>query len=600
MEDGLLGNVSIVGMFGAEVILVLFSWFFIFYSMKAFLESRSKEFAILLHLGMEKYQLNKLIFLETMLLGIISIIIGMIFGYAFSKFFFMIVREILMLEELPLYFSWEPFLLTMGVYLSAFIVIAILSARFMPEHKLIDLMNGYKGVELQKSYSKRNALLGIIFIILSYFLAIVTTKIHMFSMTMIVPILITFGTYYFFSDTTQYIVDLMKKRKKHYWKKTTLLSLAEQSTIMRNNGKMFFVVTMVTSLAFLCVGLLATLSSYTSQYDKLNPLGLIYKGHTDNPYEFEHITSIMSELEEKGLSYHLTRFEVKKQTSSYTKFEVEVFKESDINRLLFSYGYPMVRLAPGEGMFIPYSEDSIEQLAEVKVDTILLENNIPITIDEVYPELIFPGSIVSLNSIIISDEDFKLLKKPYSGYPSIEPGYHLFTFDIPQWIETTEIGLPIYYMVAEEYLKENYTLPFYFENAGLNYSYILSTYSFFTVVGLLVAAVFILAAGSFIYFKLHTNLEFERRKFDVLKRMGITDSEVKRLVSNHLSTQFFVPWGVAMLHSLFAFFAIQTILKNIANISIVKEIVFAFIFLFLIQVIYYYLIRWRYISYVRD
>lgn len=601
MEDGLLGNVSIVGMFVAQVTLVLFSWFFIFYSMKAFLESRSKEFAILLHLGMEKYQLNKLIFLETMILGTISIIIGMIFGYAFSKFFFMIVREILMLDELPLYFSWEPFILTIGVYLSAFIVISILSARFMPEHKLIDLMSGYKGAELKISYSKPNAIFGIVLIVISYFLAFFTTKLQIFSMTMIIPILITFGTYYFFSDTTQYIVDCMKKRKKQYWKKTRLLSLAEQSSIMRNNGKMFFVVTMVSTLAFLCVGLLATLSSYTSQYDKLNPLGLIYKGHIDNPYEVEHITSIMSELEEKGLSYHLTRFEVKKQTSSYTKYEVEVFKESDINRLLFSYGYPMVRLSSGEGMFIPYSEDSVEQLSNLKVRTVLLENNVPITIDKVYPELIFPSSIVSLNSIIISDEDFKLLKNPYSGYPSVEPGYHLFTFDIPQWIETTDIGLPIYHMVGEEYLKdEEYSLPFYFENAGLNYSYILSTYSFFTVVGLLVAAVFILAAGSFIYFKLHTNLEFEKRKFDVLKRMGITDSEVKRLVSNHLSTQFFVPWGVAMLHSLFAFFAIQTILKNIANISIAKEIVFAFIFLFIIQVIYYYLIRWRYISNVRN
>lgn len=111
--------------------------------------------------------------------------------------------------------------------------------------------------------------------------------------------------------------------------------------------------TIVTTLAFLSIGLLATLSSYTSQYDKLNPLGLIYKGHIDNPMEHEHISSLITELEEKGLSYHLTRFTVLKQTSSFTNFEVEVFKESDINNLLFSYGYPMVRLSRGESMFIP-------------------------------------------------------------------------------------------------------------------------------------------------------------------------------------------------------------------------------------------------------
>ena len=102
------------GLVFAEIILVLFSWFFIFYSMKAFLEARAKEFAILLHLGMEKRQLSKLIFLETMLIGTLSIACGILFGYAFTKFFFMIVREILMLEQLPLYFKWEPFVLTIS------------------------------------------------------------------------------------------------------------------------------------------------------------------------------------------------------------------------------------------------------------------------------------------------------------------------------------------------------------------------------------------------------------------------------------------------------------------------------------------------------
>ncbi|HWL13423.1 MAG TPA: FtsX-like permease family protein, partial [Ureibacillus sp.] len=263
-------------------------------------------------------------------------------------------------------------------------------------------------------------------------------------------------------------------------------------------------------------------------------------------------------------------------------------------------GYPMVRLRAGEGMFIPYTKDSIKELSKKTVETVLLENNLPITIDQVYPNLIFPSSIVSLNSIIVSDRDFRKLVKPYSGYPDAEPGYHLYTFDIPQWIDAEDVGVALHQEVAEEYLKEEYRLPYYFENAGLNYSYILSTYSLFTLVGLLVAAVFLLAAGSFIYFRLHTSLEAEKKKFDVLKRMGITNKEMKSLVTKLLFPQFFLPWGVALLHSMFAFFALQNILKNIANISIVKEVIFAFIFLIIIEVIYYNLIRWRYIAHVRE
>ncbi|MEL4026082.1 ABC transporter permease [Lysinibacillus endophyticus] len=600
IDRGFLGNVPILWMVVAEIILVLFTWFFIFYSMKAFLEARSKEFGILLHLGMERRQLSKLVFLETIIIGVMSIVLGIIFGYSFSKFFFMIVREILMLDELPLYLSWEPFVLTFAVYLSAFIVISMVSVHFSPQRKIIDLMQGPKGGNYTVTFTKTRALLGIVLVLLGYWLSIVMTRTSLYSFSILIPILITFGTFYFFSDSTQYIVESLKKKKIVYWKNSRMLPLAEQTFILKNNGKMFFVVTMVSTLAFLSVGLLSTLSSYTSQYDKLNPLGLIYKGHIDNPYEGTHVSTLVSQLEERGLSYHLTRFTVKKQTSSYTQYEVEVFRESDINSLLFSYGYPMVRLSEGEGMFIPYTEESIKKLSKRTIETVLVENNIPIKIDQVYPKLIFPGSIVSLNSIIISDEDFAKLVNPYKGYPNVEPGYHLFTFDIPQWIETTDIGLSIQQNVAAEYLKDEYLLPYYFENAGLNYSYILSTYSLFTLVGLLVAAVFLLAAGSFIYFKLHTNLENEKRKFDALKRMGISDNELKSLVTKHLFPQFFLPWGVALSHSLFAFIAIQKVLKNVANISIVKELIFALLFLVLIQVIYFYLIRWRYIAHVRD
>ena len=326
----------------------------------------------------------------------------------------------------------------------------------------------------------------------------------------------------------------------------------------------------------------------------------MYKGHIDNPYETEHVLSIMTELEEQGFSYHVTRFQVIKQTSLETSNEVEVFRETDVNRMLFSYGLPLIRLDSGKGMFIPYSEESIKTLKNTTVNTVLEENNIPITIDRVYPEIIFPPSIISRNSIIISDEDFRLLTKPLD-VPNEVPSYHLFAFDIPHWIEAKGIGWSIQQIVAQEYVKNaNYSLPFYFENTGLNYSYILAMYSLFTIVGVLVVIVFLLAAGSFIYFKLYANLERERQQFAVLKRMGLTDVEQKRLITRHLVPQFFLPWGIALLHSAFAFVALQSVLKDVMNLIIVKEIIVAFGVFACVQILYFYMIRWRYIAHVKD
>lgn len=595
-----VGEISLLGMSIAQITLVVFSLFFLYYSMNAFLEARSKEFGILLHLGMEKRQLNILVFLETMLIGSGSIFVGILFGYSFSKFFFMIVREILNLQSLPLYLSWEPFVLTITVFTSAFVLISFISVYLMRDRKVLDLMYGYEGMELKSSYSTLRAIYALVLIGTAYMLALFMSKVTFFSVAFIIPLIATVGTYYLFTDTFLLALDAIKKSKKRYWRRYRLLSIAEQTHVMQANANMYFVVTLVTTLAFLSVGLLATMSSYTSQYDKLNPLALVYKGDIDNLYELKHISSLLYQLEEKGLSYHLTGFVVKRQTSSYTQNEVEIFRESDVNSLLSSFGYPFVNVEPGKAIFIPHSEEALKRLKSTVVETRLIESDVPLVIDSVYPKIVFPSSIVSVNSIIVSDEDYAKIKRPLNGHAANDSAYHLFTFDVAQWIETKDISLGIEELVAKEKLNSmEYNLPFYFENAGLNYSYIIATYSLFTLLGLLVAAVFLLAAGSFIYFKLHTGLDREKRKFDALRRMGLTDSEMKRLVTRYLLPQFFLPWGVALLHSIFAFIAIQAILKDIVDLSIVKEVVFAFSFFILIQVVYYLLIRWRYISHVR-
>ena len=122
-EEG-LRLLAIRGMLIAEVVLYIFTLFFLFYSMSAFLQARSKEFGVLMHLGMTKKQLNKLIFFEMLILGTVSTGTGIAFGFAFSKFFFMIGREIMELDDLPLYVSWEPFLLTIAAFASLFIRMA--------------------------------------------------------------------------------------------------------------------------------------------------------------------------------------------------------------------------------------------------------------------------------------------------------------------------------------------------------------------------------------------------------------------------------------------------------------------------------------------
>ncbi len=600
IEDEFLREFAVSGMIVAEIILYIFTLFFLFYSMSAFLQARSKEFGLLLQLGMEKKQLNRLIFLETMLIGAVSVATGIFFGYAFSKFFFMIVRELLQLDSLPLYVSLKPFALTIGAFFSLFIIIAMTSVVFIREQKIIGLIRGYWKTNELQSYSTLKAYLGIGMLLFAYGAAAFTSMNVVLALAIVLPPVALIGTYFFFTHSVLFLLNQIKRRKSLYWHRYRLIAISEVAVKLRENARMYFIVTIVSTVAFLSVGTLTSLSSYTGQFRELNPLSLIYSSEMTNPFESEHMALLRNELEEQGVSYTLVPFLIKKQTSSFSQNSVDILRESDVNSLAVALGLPLLNLEAGEGRFIPYSEESINSLTNRQIQTVLEESNVPIHIRSVYPRMLFPSMVIGSNIIVVSDEDYRLIDEPISGEP-INSSYKFFAFHVEDWERTKSIGLAIDSQVSDAIYKGGFTnLPFYFENPGFKYSIIRGTFSLLLFTGLMVAAVLLLAAGSFVYFKLYTGLERDKRQFEVLKRMGLTDKELIKIVNRQLVPQFFLPWGIAMLHSAFSFLSLQVIWRNLAAVSILSEMILVLVVFTCIQIAYYFLIRWRYIAHVRS
>ena len=276
IEDRFIQEIAIMGMGIAEIILFVFTAFFLFYSMRAFLQARSKEFGILLHLGMEKRQINRLIFIETLLIGITSIGIGIILGFTFSKFFFMIVKEIVLLPALPLYLSWKPFVLTIGAFLSLFILISFIAPVFIKSGKIADLIRGDGNEKELYVYSKVKGYIGIIFLGVSYIMAASTSNSIVLVLLYFLPPLATIGTFYFFTDSVPMLLHKLRSSRRFYWRNFRLLSISEGIVRLRENARMFFIVTIVSTIAFMSVGTLASLASFASQYREMNPLGLVY------------------------------------------------------------------------------------------------------------------------------------------------------------------------------------------------------------------------------------------------------------------------------------------------------------------------------------
>ena len=597
IENTFLKEISVLGMGIAEIILFIFTLFFLFYSMRAFLQARSREFGVLLLLGMAKRQLHRLIFIETMLLGFASILSGIFLGFMFSKFFFMIVKAIVQIPILPLYLSWKPFVLTMGAFLSLFAIISYIAPVFIQQGQVSDLLNGDMAVDSVYSYSKTRGIFGVVLLLLAYAMAAFVSRSSIISLFFLLPPLVTFGTYFFFTDTLPLVLHALRRQKTFFWRDFWMISISESIVRLKENARMFFIVTIVSTIAFTSVGILASLTSFASQYREVNPLGLVYKSFPHNEFEYPHIAQLTNELDQKGLDYWAVRFRVLEQQSSYTKNKVNIVKLSDLNELAATFGNEPLSLRRGHALFLPATAAAANQLAKKSVSTQLAESGVSLEIENVYPYKLFPPNALGLNTIVVNHLDFDRIEEQ-AGRDAL--AFNYYAFNVWDWQETKEIGLSINAQIlAGLMLEDREQLRFEFENPGLNYANIRMTFSLLLFIGLLLAAVFFLASGSFIYFRLYTSLSYDRRQYAVLQRIGMTDREFTKIVNRQLIPQFFFPWGVSFIHSVFAFLSLQVIWDALAEISIVKELALVLAGFALMQIFYFYLIRWRYIAHIK-
>src|SRR5699024_2346428 len=113
------------GMAVAGGIIYVFSFFFILYSMSSFLQSRKKEFGLLMIQGMSNRQIRWMVFLENMLIGLFASISGILLGLGLSKVILLIAEKLLELEgRLNFYFPRLALIVTFVSFIVLFFFIS--------------------------------------------------------------------------------------------------------------------------------------------------------------------------------------------------------------------------------------------------------------------------------------------------------------------------------------------------------------------------------------------------------------------------------------------------------------------------------------------
>lgn len=578
-----LGNYVSLGMRFAESIIYVFSFFFVLYSMSTFLKSRKKEFGIFVIHGTSNFQLKLLVFLENMMIGFGATVSGIIAGLIFAKALLLIGENAIgLVGRLPFYFPWQAIIFTFIAFLTLFLFISLFTATILRGNKLIDLFTGSAKPKPEPKASIWLSLLAAVLLITGYVIALLVRKEGVFFAMIPVTIIVSIGTYFLFTQLSVSIISALKHNKKLYRHKTNMIALSNLAYRMQDNARIFFIVTIVSTVAFASIGTLVGLRSMMiDSMTSEKPYAFTYSSKKNNGQEMKHISLIEHELNKEKLEYKKLKMPAKNETSLRTGNEVTLVKQSIFNQYARSENEETVLLKGNETIYLPYSKKGVEQFNKNE-KIILKESNITLAPVKVITHSSFPLRRTSFNLLVVPDLIYNEIRN------SKEKNYYFF--DVNKWQETRAIGNTLLKQITpssdQAYSFSSLAVDIGKTNEGM---------SLMLFVGLFIGAVFFVAAGSFLYFRLYSDLDDDIRQYNAITKLGLTEKELTKVITTQLALLFFVPIIVATIHGAIALTALQ----HMFEYSLIKESTLVLGSFFLIQVFYFLFMRTRYIHHVK-
>ncbi|MGG0302605.1 ABC transporter permease [Bacillus albus] len=579
----------------SEVVIVFFSFFFLLYSIGTFLKVRKKQFGILTVLGISPKQLKRLIFLENMLIGVLSIFFGIQLGLVFSQFFLLVTAKITHVPGLYLYWPTGAIILTMIIFLGLFILVSSFTPMLIRTRKAVRLLKeGTK--QKERKASVLISLFGAICLITGYVLAAnplyflslgdMIGILYALSSIFLIPSLVAAGTYFFFSQISFLLIRILKTRRKFYMKRINMLWISDLAARIRTNINMLFIVAMLSTLAFTMITFLYGFGKFT-KFDAVrqNPFPFTYLSHTENTLADEHLNWLEQKFNEEHFAYKKFKTDIYEVSSAEENpMLYYAIKQSDYNILAKALNWEHLNVKNNESYIL--MKDIDDQFIGTIYDTerkdilTLTQNSLQLQVKEYKNYNPFPNSLIS-TLLVLSDENVGALS-------SVSKQMSVYNFKVNDWEKAHNIGSEFITKIINdnEAIKAEHP-PFHASEASDSlYTTKLNVASFF-LIGTFLGVIFFIGAGSVLYFRMYTDLTNEQEKYVTITKIGLTEAEMKRSATIQLAILFFVPYIMASIHTMFA----TKMLQEVLHLSFFAEITVVLMIFGTVEVIFFLLIR---------
>lgn len=285
-----------------EAMSVLVSFilgFLIAYASQFLIKKRKKEFGLYLLLGMKKINVCMIIFFETVIIGFISLLIGLILGISLSQFMSLFVASLFEanMQKFVFVVSSKAIIKTILYFILIFIFVTVMDLIIVSKAKLIDLLTAH--YKKEKNMIKNPYLSFILFIaaclMLAYAYYNVTVKYNTLTSQNDVQIQIILGiigTFLIFYSISGFVLAIIKKIPNIYHRHLNSFVVSEignkiNSTVISGS--------IICLLLFMTICLLS--SSFSLKRFKENslkdtaPISASFSKKMDDSYSIKEIFS---------------------------------------------------------------------------------------------------------------------------------------------------------------------------------------------------------------------------------------------------------------------------------------------------------------------
>lgn len=544
----------------ASVVVFLFIIFFILYANSFFMRQRKKEFGMYLLLGLSERQITRMVFYETLFIGAISIVVGVLLGGLLSKLFSMLLIHLMQYEQpISLSFPIQAVGSTVGLFLLLAVIISVHSHLAIRRVQLVELFHAKTKMEKPFRSSGILAILSILllgtaFVFIGQGKGSVLWQDYAMMSMITVTVGIIGGTYLFFRQFTGWLLQMIGRRRRYHEGNTVLWASSLRFQVRGNTLNLTFI-SLFSAVIILLTCFVAI--NYKVQFEAVGR-------NLPNDIAFQSSTPAMNaQIDEtiRGSGHRVEDYRslevlvAKPETDLTEAFENPEYYEPNVllvsekayndmvdyrgaNQQVELQGMEAVSLAQGSDFGKPYApgsqpsltvktdKETTFRLAEKKDYALLGWSTDPVT-----------SMIVKPAILVISDET----------YQGMRAGAITQTYEIYQ-IQDANNAERLSEQVHELVTR---TPEVYYSSFADVYSVQIESSSLMLFAAGFLALIAVFALASVIYFKQLREATDEQQQYAILGKIGVDTRLMKQVIRKKLLFVFSPPLVLGVLHSWF-------------------------------------------------